>query len=112
MEKGKTYHELLTRYIQDIGCTDCPARRGEAASAQGMVREDKARAVGQVIERNGVWEIHLIIFDINCPYCMERRVLRTFRSKRLAEIVARYTADVRNEAGPESAGSLPNVCWN
>ncbi len=112
MRKGKTYHNLLKRYIKGIGCTDCPARREEVSDCCQKPVGEATRTVGRVVERNGYWEIHLFTVDRQCPCRLQRQRIRTFRTRRMAEIVARYTKAAQGE-GPESPNiELAPICWN
>jgi hypothetical protein len=113
-ERGPTYHKLLERYIDQVGRHDraCGPREIKEVSKDWTPR--RFRAVGQVVARDGMYEIHLVKIDPDSPRHLVRSKLRSFPSRAIAEIVARYAAAAAGEEilPEQTKENLAQMCWN
>lgn len=113
--KNNTYHNILKKYIDEIGRTERPANRSELPALPADESPLRGRSVGQVVNRNGLWEIHLVQVEADERYRLVKRKLRSYTSRRMAEIVARYTAEVKcckPSSGSAGGITFSDICWN
>lgn len=121
--KNQTYHNLLKGYIDNIGRTECPVREADLDALEHPNARESMRSVGQVVRRRDTWEIHMVRIDSQEPYRLIKQKLRSFSSRKIAEIVARYIAasecaQCAKRGGCPYASGLGdqlcgmNICWN
>lgn len=110
--KGKTYHDLIIRYIETIGTTECPADSSRLSLF--APEQVQGRAVGQVVSRNGAWEIHMVRVEAGGAYRLIKEKLRSFSSRKIAEIVAKYTAANTGQGkdADSEGGQFRDLSWN
>ena len=121
--KNQAYHNLLRNYVEHIGRTECPGEGAQLEAVEEGSASEMMRSVGKVVQRHGVWEIHMVRVDSRQPYRLEKQKLRTFSSRKIAEIVARYVAASECDQCAKR-GSCPHasgmdyrpcgmdICWN
>ena len=113
--KNKTYHDILKKYIDEIGQTERPAGCSELEAFATVEQPIRGRSVGQVVNRNGRWEIHLVQVEADKRFRLVKRKLRSYASRQIAEIVARYTAAAEGEEPPTAGAKgidISGICWN
>lgn len=93
IKRSQAHHQLLKSYIEEIGRHDTPAPEAETAVFMESVRRP-SRFVGRVSGRKGAWDLYLVQIDTEGPLRLEKRRLRRYRSRRMAEIMAKYLAAV------------------
>ncbi len=109
-EKSHSYHKLLARYVEDIGCTDC---QGGACELSPLRNTEKQVVIEQIVKREGEWVVYLVRADRRQPCQLQRCKLRSCRSERLAQIIGKYTADSTTSPDDQRPSCDQfGFCWN
>lgn len=114
IDRNPTYHHLLSTYIDQLGTVERPADAGEWPQLQTDAAKGRSRFVGCVTGRQGGWDIYLVRIDTTGPFRLIKRRIRRYKSRRIAEIMAKYTAAVAadQQAKAPRADQEPGIVWN
>lgn len=114
IDRNPTYHKLLSTYIDQIGAVERVAEAGELSCLQGDAARGRCRFVGCVAGRKGAWDLYLVRIDTTGPFRLTKRRLHRYHSRRIAEIMARYTAAVAadQQAKTPRADQESGIVWN
>ena len=96
IKRNRAHHQLLSGYIEEIGSHDTPAPEAAMTVFREPVRRP-SRIVGQVSGRKGAWDLYLVQIETEGTFRLEKRRLRRYRSRRMAEIMAKYLAGVARD---------------
>ncbi len=114
IDRNLTYHHLLSTYIDQIGALERPADTGELSCLQADAARGRSRFVGCVAGRQGAWDIYLVRIDTAGPFRLIKRRICRYNSRRIAEIMAKYTAAVAadQQAKAPRADRASGIVWN
>jgi hypothetical protein len=106
MQKGTTYHQLLSSYIEGIGQHERQACQADLALDYPSCADIRlAKAVSFSLP-TGEWQVDLIVKPIPGEWTFRRQVLRKCRNQREAQILAAYSEKVMEVNKMEADGLI------
>jgi len=114
LERNQTYHNLLVGYIEQIGSVERPADCEELAAYRDTRPGRRSRFVGSVSRGEGTWDLYLLRIETAGGFRLIKRRMGRYKSRRIAEIMAKYIAAVAEEAQAKTSetDSAAGIAWN
>ncbi len=104
MQKGTTYHQLLSSYIESVGRHERQAHQADLALDYPSCADIRLAKAVSFLLPTGEWQVDLIVKPISGNWTFRRQVLRKCRNQREAQILAAYSEKVMQADPLEADG--------
>jgi len=104
MQKGTTYHRLLSHYVESIGQHERQASQADLALDYPACADIRLAKAVSFLLPTGEWQVDLIVKPRAGNWAFRRQVLRKCRNQREAQILAAYSEKVM-QAGKKEVDS-------